>query len=864
MTTERYNPRESEPRWQTAWAGAQAFAAESNASKPKYYVLEMFPYPSGRIHMGHVRNYTMGDVLSRFMRARGYNVLHPMGWDAFGMPAENAAIERGIHPKSWTYDNIATMRGQLKSMGLSLDWSREFATCDPDYYRHEQAMFIDFLKAGLVERKVSMVNWDPVDHTVLANEQVIEGRGWRSGALVEKRELAQWFLKISDYSEELLTALDGLTRWPEKVRLMQANWIGRSEGMRFAFTLEDADGKVLDEKLTVYTTRHDTIFGASFCALSADHPFCIARESVTPGLKDFRREVAALGTSEESIERAEKKGCPLGLYARHPFRPDVRLPVYAANFVLMGYGEGAIFGCPAHDQRDLDFARKYGLPVIPVVAPKGTDPASFEIGDTAYLEKEGDQTVLINSDFLDGMTVPAAKAEIARCMEEAGIGARKVNYRLRDWGVSRQRYWGCPIPVIHCKTCGVVPVPKQDLPVTLPEDVSFDKPGNPLAHHPTWKKTKCPSCGGPAERETDTFDTFIDSSWYFARFCSPDAKQPVDPAAAKYWLPVDQYIGGVEHAILHLLYSRFYVRAMTLTGHLDIKEPFASLFTQGMVVHETYRTDAGEWVLPAEAVKKDDGWYRVGTDEKLTLGGIEKMSKSKKNVVDPEAIIEQYGADTARWFVLSDTPPERDIEWTEQGVEGAGRFTQRLWRLVNDVAAVTEGTHDASDAAAVALRRATHLAIHHVTEDLTGLRFNRAIARIYELANVLGPALQANHSPALRAALREAGEALVLLMAPMMPHLAEECWQLLGHKETMVVATAWPKADPVLIASDEVTIAVQVNGKRRDEIRLPKGLAAPKVEEAVLALDNVQRALGGKPVRKVIVVPDRIANVVSG
>ncbi|MGE3831720.1 MAG: leucine--tRNA ligase, partial [Parvibaculaceae bacterium] len=519
MTTERYNPRETEPRWQKAWAEARAFAAESTSSRPKYYVLEMFPYPSGRIHMGHVRNYTMGDVLSRFMRARGYNVLHPMGWDAFGMPAENAAIERGVHPKSWTYDNIAAMRGQLKSMGLSLDWSREFATCDPEYYRHEQAMFIDFMKAGLVERKVSMVNWDPVDQTVLANEQVIEGRGWRSGALVEKRELAQWFLKISDYSEELLTALDGLTRWPEKVRLMQANWIGRSEGMRFSFTLEDADGKPLDEKLTVYTTRHDTIFGASFCALSADHPLCVAREAVTPGLKEFRREVAALGTSEESIERAEKKGCHLQIYARHPFRPDVRLPVYAANFVLMGYGEGAIFGCPAHDQRDLDFARKYGLPVIPVVAPKGTDPASFVIGDTAYLEKEGDQTVLINSDFLDGMTVPEAKEDIARRMEKAGIGERKVNFRLRDWGVSRQRYWGCPIPVIHCPRCGVVPVRKSDLPVTLPEDVTFDKPGNPLFHHPTWKNTECPQCGSKATRETDTFDTFIDSSWYFARFC---------------------------------------------------------------------------------------------------------------------------------------------------------------------------------------------------------------------------------------------------------------------------------------------------------------------------------------------------------
>ncbi|WP_206530303.1 leucine--tRNA ligase [Nordella sp. HKS 07] len=868
LSTERYNPRETEPRWQKAWTDSHAFEARHDPARPKYYVLEMFPYPSGRIHMGHVRNYAMGDVLARFRRAAGYNVLHPMGWDAFGMPAENAAIERGVHPKSWTYDNIAAMRAQLKSLGLALDWSREIATCDPSYYRHEQAMFIDFMKAGLVERKVSMVNWDPVDQTVLANEQVIDGRGWRSGALVEKRELAQWFLKISDYSEELLRALDGLINWPEKVRLMQANWIGRSEGMRFSFVLEDETGRELKDRLTVYTTRHDTIFGASFCALSADHVLCRELEPTIPGLAEFRREVAALGTSEETIERAEKKGFPLKLYARHPFRKDVRLPVYAANFVLMGYGEGAIFGCPAHDQRDLDFARKYGLPVIPVVAPKGTDPNQFAVGNEAFLEKEGDHTVLINSDFLDGMTVPEAKEAIATRMEVMGIGERKVNYRLRDWGVSRQRYWGCPIPVIHCASCGVVPVPKHDLPVTLPEDVTFDKPGNPLMHHPTWKDTTCPACGGKARRETDTFDTFIDSSWYFARFCSPGADVPVDREEAKYWMPVDQYIGGVEHAILHLLYSRFYSRAMTLTGHLDMKEPFASLFTQGMVVHETYKTEAGEWVLPAEVVHQGDGFVHAKTGEKILAGGIEKMSKSKKNVVDPEAIIERYGADTARWFVLSDTPPERDIEWTETGVEGAWRFTQRVWRLVADVqqkgapkgTAVPEGVAGE----ALELRRATHMAIAAMTEDLNGLRFNRGIARIYELANALAAALQKNDlSDGMRFALREAGETFVVLMAPMMPHLAEECWLVLGH-ETLVVDQPWPKADPALTTSDEVTIAVQVNGKRRDEIRLPKGLPQAKVELAVLALENVKRALDGKPVRKVVVVPDRIANVVSG
>ncbi|MGE3872677.1 MAG: leucine--tRNA ligase [Parvibaculaceae bacterium] len=868
MTTDRYNPRETEPRWQKVWTDRRAFEARHDPSRPKYYVLEMFPYPSGRIHMGHVRNYTMGDVIARFRRAMGYNVLHPMGWDAFGMPAENAAIERGVHPKAWTYDNIAAMRGQLKSLGLAFDWSREFATCDPVYYRHEQEMFVDFMKAGLVERKVSMVNWDPVDQTVLANEQVIDGRGWRSGAVVEKRELAQWFLKISDFSEELLEALDGLTSWPEKVRLMQANWIGRSEGMRFCFTLENEKGETLEDKLTVYTTRHDTIFGASFCALSADHPLVRTLEPKVPGLAEFRREVAALGTSEESIERAEKKGFPLKLYARHPFRKDVRLPVYAANFVLMGYGEGAIFGCPAHDQRDLDFARKYGLPVIPVVAPKGTDPLQFAIGSEAFLEKDGDQTVLINSDFLDGMTVPEAKEAIARRMEAGGFGERKVNYRLRDWGVSRQRYWGCPIPVIHCPKCGVVPVPKQDLPVTLPEDVTFDKPGNPLIHHPTWKDTLCPACGARAQRETDTFDTFIDSSWYFARFCSPHARVPVDRAEAAYWMPVDQYIGGVEHAILHLLYSRFYARAMTLTRHLDLKEPFASLFTQGMVVHETYRTEGGEWVLPADVERRGEGYVHIATGEKILTGGIEKMSKSKKNVVDPEAIIDRYGADTARWFVLSDTPPERDIEWTETGVEGAWRFTQRIWRLVADIQQRGGGAdgHFPPDISsdAIELRRATHRTIEAVSQDLGALRFNRGIARIYELANALTAALQKNdRSNGMAAAIREAGKTFVILIAPMMPHLAEECWRLLGH-ETLVVDEPWPKADPALVTSDEVTIAVQVNGKRRDEIRLPKGLPQAKVETAVLALENVKRALDGKPVRKVIVVKDRIANVVSG
>ncbi len=857
MSIERYNPREVEPRWQQHWTANKSFEATEDATRPKYYVLEMFPYPSGRIHMGHVRNYTMGDVIARFRRALGYNVLHPMGWDAFGMPAENAAIDRGVHPKSWTYDNIATMKRQLQSMGLAIDWSREIATCDPSYYRHEQAMFIDFMRAGLVERKVSMVNWDPVDNTVLANEQVIDGRGWRSGALVEKRELAQWFLKITAYSDELLAALDGLDKWPEKVRLMQKNWIGRSEGMRFSFALENEAAELLDERLTVYTTRHDTIFGASFCAISADHELAKRLSDKDEGLAAFRRDVAALGTSEETIERAEKKGYPLSLYARHPFRPGVRLPVYAANFVLMGYGEGAIFGCPAHDQRDLDFARKYGLPVLPVVAPRGTDPETFKIGAEPFLEKEGDNTVLINSDFLDGMSVPDAKRDIATRMETMGIGERKVNFRLRDWGVSRQRYWGCPIPVIHCADCGIVTVPSQQLPVTLPEDVTFDRPGNPLEHHPTWKHVDCPQCGKPARRETDTFDTFIDSSWYYARFCSPHADVPVDKAAAKYWMGVDQYIGGVEHAILHLLYSRFYARAMTATGHLAIKEPFESLFTQGMVIHETFRTRSGEWVLPADAVHENGQWTHAQTGEPLEVGGVEKMSKSKKNVVDPDDIIARYGADTARWFMLSDTPPERDIEWTEAGAEGSWRFTQRIWRLVNEGATHAGG----SDAAAsLELRRAAHKSLHAVTEDLSALRFNRAIARIYELANALSAALAAGKANA--AAFKEAVELLVLMSAPMMPHLAEESWQAMG-KSGHVVDTPWPKADPALVADDQVTIAVQVNGKRRDEITVARDLSTAEVEALVLKLESVARSLEGRPVKKVIVVPGRIANIVG-
>ncbi len=871
MTSARYDPGEAEPRWQRTWEEHRCFEALEDRSKPKYYVLEMFPYPSGRIHMGHVRNYTMGDVIARYMRSRGFNVLHPMGWDAFGMPAENAAMERGVHPKHWTYQNIDAMRRQLKSMGLSLDWSREISTCDADYYRHEQEMFLDFLQAGLVERKTAMVNWDPVDQTVLANEQVIDGRGWRSGAEVEKREFAQWFLKITDYAEELLQALDSLPGWPEKVRVMQRNWIGRSEGLRFSFALEDEAGTPLPDRLMVYTTRHDTIFGATFCAVSADHTLTRDAARRSPEIERFRKECAALGTSEEAVEKAEKTGLPLGIYARHPFREGVRLPVYAANFVLMQYGEGAIFGCPAHDQRDLEYARKYGLPVIPVVAPRGTDEKRFEIGGEAFLDSEGDDTIMINSDFLNGLSVPEAKHEVADRLESMGVGERTVNYRLRDWGVSRQRYWGCPIPIIHCPACGAVPVPKGDLPVILPDDVSFDRPGNPLDRHATWKNVTCPGCGSAAERETDTFDTFMDSSWYFARFCSPHADVAVDQAAAAYWMPVDQYIGGIEHAILHLLYSRFFCRAMRRTGHLGLDEPFSSLFTQGMVIHETYRAANGEWVEPAQADKREDGVFHRETGERLALGPPEKMSKSRRNVVDPEEIIARYGADTARWFMLSDTPPERDIEWTESGVAGSWRFVQRLWRMINDIAErpgqtgaqETGAAETALSGTAFEIRRAAHQALHAVGSDIEALRFNRAIARIYELANVLQSGLQEPPSPGLNAALRESAEIIARIAAPMVPHLAEQCWRVLDQ-DGLVAQTPWPVADPALLVSDTVTMAVQVNGKRRAEIGIERGLGNDEVEAAVLKLDNVRRAIDGKPIRKVIVVPDRIVNVVTG
>ncbi|MFU0505061.1 leucine--tRNA ligase [Pseudaminobacter sp. NGMCC 1.201702] len=873
MATERYNPRAIEPKWQKAWEDRKLFETKNDDPRPKYYVLEMFPYPSGRIHIGHTRNYTMGDVVARYKRAKGFNVLHPMGWDAFGMPAENAAMQNKVHPKEWTYQNIATMRAQLKVMGLSIDWSREFATCDVDYYHRQQMLFLDFVAKGLVTRKSSKVNWDPEDMTVLANEQVIDGRGWRSGALVEQRELTQWFFKITDYAQDLLDSLDGLDGWPEKVRLMQQNWIGRSEGLTIRWALAEGTAPDGESELEVYTTRPDTIFGASFMAIAADHPLAKKAAANNPELAAFIEDVRHMGTSVAALETAEKKGMDTGIRVVHPFDENWTLPVYVANFVLMEYGTGAIFGCPSGDQRDLDFANKYGLPVVPVVMPEGENPATFQILEEAYV----DDGVMINSRFLDGMTPQAAFAEVAARLERRTIGnrpmgERKVNFRLRDWGISRQRYWGCPIPMIHCEDCGVVPVPKADLPVKLPDDIDFDKPGNPLDRHPTWRHVACPKCGKDARRETDTMDTFVDSSWYFARFTAPWENEPTDRKAANEWLPVDQYIGGIEHAILHLLYSRFFTRAMRDTSHVDLAEPFEGLFTQGMVVHETYRSEDGRWLAPTEVRLEQDGDERraieIVTGKPAEIGPLEKMSKSKKNTVSPEEITDGYGADTARWFMLSDSPPERDVEWTDEGAAGAHRFVQRVWRLVTTAADTLGGIApaSASEGQAGVVSKAAHKVLRAVGEDIEKLAFNRGVARVYELANALTAPLtqisEGKADPALKAATREGIDILVHLIAPMMPHLAEECWQVLGG-EGFVSEQPWPVFDPALVVDDQFTYPVQINGKKRGDLTIARDADQVAVQQAVLALDFVQKALEGKSPRKVIVVPQRIVNVVA-
>ncbi len=838
MTTDRFDPATADTRWQAAWDAAQVFRADSDSARPKSFVLEMFPYPSGRIHIGHVRNYTMGDVLARYKRMTGHEVLHPMGWDAFGMPAENAAMEKGVHPGGWTRENIATMKAQLKRLGFALDWSRELATCEPDYYGHEQALFLALYEAGLVYRKESEVNWDPVDMTVLANEQVIDGKGWRSGAQVERRKLSQWFLKITDFAAELLDGLGGLDTWPDKVRLMQENWIGKSTGLEFSFDLSNG------ETLPVYTTRPDTIFGATFVAIAPDHPLAQGVAAQNCDAAKFIELCKRGGTTAAELETAEKLGFDTGIGARHPFT-GAHLPVFIANFVLMDYGTGAIMAVPGHDQRDFEFATKYGLPIPRVVA------ASTAEADKPLTEADSGDGVLVNSDFLDGMAVEDAKREVIARLEAEGRGQGKTVWRLRDWGISRQRYWGTPIPFIHCDACGVVPVPRDQLPVVLPEDVDFKTPGNPLDRHPTWKHVDCPQCGGKARRETDTLDTFVDSSWYFLRFASQPADRPFDPEEVAKWLPVEQYIGGIEHAILHLLYARFWTRALAHIGMVEVTEPFASLFTQGMVTHETYSREEGGrtvYYAPEEISREAERALLTADGGAVEIGRVVKMSKSKKNVVDPDTIVARYGADAVRWFMLSDSPPERDLPWSEAGIEGCWRFVQRLWRLF--------AQHDAAAAGDdAALTRKRHQTVSAVARDIEALAFNKAVARIYELTSAVEKA------PA-SAARAEAIRTLALLTAPMMPHLAEEAWAAMGQSG-LVTQAAWPPVDPALLVEDEVTIALQHMGKLRDTITAPKGASKEALEALALASEKLQRSIAGAPVKKVIVVPDRLVNVVA-
>ncbi|MEZ5815293.1 MAG: leucine--tRNA ligase [Alphaproteobacteria bacterium] len=858
MTQEKYNIKECEKKWRARWDEAKCFEVTEDPSKEKYYVLAMLPYPSGRIHVGHVRNYTLSDVVARYKKAQGFNVLNPMGWDALGLPAENAAMERGTHPADWTYSNIEEMKRQLKAMGLAIDWSREVASCDPEYYKHEQKMFLDFYEKGLAYRKESVVNWDPVDNTVLANEQVVDGKGWRTGAPVERRTLSQWFLKITHYADDLLEALKDLPRWPEKVRIMQENWIGKSQGLQFKWDVIPQNGTRISNRseaeagnaeIEVFTTRPDTLFGASFIALAPDHPMAKKLAEGKDGFNEFLKQCQSVGTSEEAIAQAEKIGFDTGYKATHPLLPGQEFPIYIANFILMDYGTGAIFGVPGHDQRDFDFAKKYGLPIKEVISS-----GNSSIENEAYTGPGK----LVNSQWLDGREIEDAKAEVIKRCENIGNGFGTTQYRLRDWGISRQRYWGCPIPMVHCDKCGVVPVPEDQLPIELPMDINYDEPGNPLARHPTWKNTKCPKCGEKATRETDTCDTFFESNWYFLRYLDPcNEQRGFDKDKAAYWMPVDQYIGGIEHAVLHLLYARFCTRALADCGWLDVKEPFTGLFTQGMVTHETYQDEKGHWVTPAE--------YEALKDKsKIKVGPTIKMSKSKKNVIDPEDILGTYGADAARLFILSDSPPERDLQWTESGIEGAWKYINKLHRMImeqkDNLPAPGAPNPSKFSENASKLRSATHKAIAGVAKSIESFAMNKAVAQIRELSNAIQSFKPADDAD--RWVQREAFETLIKLFGPMMPHLAEELWAALGHK-TLLAQSPWPEVDESLLANDTVTIGVQVNGKMRAQITLAPDAAEDTAREAALAQDNVQKAMDGKEIRKFIYVPGKIVNVVA-
>ena len=843
---ERYNIKNVEKKWQDNWSSEKTNSVTIDKNKKKFYCLEMFPYPSGKIHMGHVRNYTIGDVLARYKQLRGYNVLHPMGWDSFGLPAENAARENNLHPKEWTKKNIETMKRQLKLLGLSLDWDREISTCDPKYYKHQQEFFLELFKKKLVYKKDTYVNWDPAEKTVLANEQVIDGKGWRSGVPVERKKLSQWFFNIKKFSQDLLNELEKLKNWPEKVKLMQKNWIGKSYGCEINFKINN---KKKSNKIKVFTTRPDTIFGASFIALSVDHPLAKSYEK-NKDFTSFKLKCSKMGITEEALANVEKIGFNTKLQAIHPLDNKIKLPIYIANFVLMDYGTGAIFGCPAHDQRDLDFANKYKLKVLPVVKPNNTNPDTFIIKNEAFT---GDG-ILFNSSFLNNLTVNQAIKKIIKIITKKKLGNKKITFRLKDWGVSRQRYWGCPIPIVYDKKGKAIPVNKKDLPILLPDDVSLDITGNPLKKHPTWKHTKL-SSGKKVVRETDTLDTFVDSSWYFLRFCSPKNKEyGYKLSDIKYWMPVDQYIGGVEHAILHLLYSRFFMRALAFKNKkFNYTEPFKSLFTQGMVCHETYKNEENQWLYPDEVEKNDNGNFVTKKDKKkVVIGSSEAMSKSRKNIVDPEEMINEYGADSIRWFMLSDSPPERDVQWSLEGVSAAFKFIQKLWKLNNDILYKINSTSESQDHA---LQKAVNKTVYNITKNLDNFQYNVVIANIHEIYNLLYDHVVNNQTS--NKTLKNEWEKITMLLMPLTPHLAHEFCEKLNKK------FYWPKYDPKLLKDENCTIVIQVDGRKRGTVEVPINSQEPIIIKKSKEVDNVSKNLNNSTIIKNIYIKNKLVNFIT-
>ena len=858
---DRFNPKSVDKKWQDIWDKQNLFLSKVDHSKEKYYILEMFPYPSGKIHMGHVRNYTLGDVVARYKRAQNYNVLHPMGWDAFGLPAENAAIQNKTSPSEWTYKNIDEMKRQLKLIGLSIDWSKEIATCDKTYFKHQQKLFKDLFDSKLVYKKESQVNWDPIEQTVLANEQVIDGKGWRSGAEVQRKKLSQWFFKITDFAEDLLDGLFELKNWPDKVKLMQENWIGKSIGCELELEIYDSKFKSLNQKLQIYTTRPDTIFGATFCAISPEHPFNDQHCEQNINLKNFKKKYESTNLTEETLAKTEKEGIRLDFYVKHPLIKDKFLPIYVANFILMNYGSGAIYGCPAHDQRDLDFAIKYDLEVIPVILPNNVKIDDFKIESEAYT---GDGT-LINSNFLNELTIKQAQEAVIKDLESKKIGNKKINYRLRDWGISRQRYWGCPIPIIYREDGEVICLSDKDLPIELPENIDLSKSGNPLENHPTWKYTTCPDTGMNAIRETDTLDTFVDSAWYFLRFCSPsNDNEPFSKDEVDYWMPVDQYVGGVEHAILHLLYSRFFTRALNKNGSIEFKEPFDGLFTQGMVCHETFRLKTGEWIMPKDVYEKDNAYFQEKTGKEVICGPSESMSKSKKNVVDPEDIINNYGADTARLFMLSDSPPERDISWSLSGINGAYKFVQKFWRTIKNCENVFEVNinNKPKDFSKNSenFRKSVHKNLKSITNSIDNFQMNVSVAKIHELTNELS-LFDCNEFDE-KWSKKEALLILIRIIEPFMPHLAEECWKHIGNSKS-IIHESWPAYEEALLNDDEKTIVLQINGKKRAELKMLNQSSEEEVFNNFMKLDNIKKLIQDESsIKKIVFIKNKILNIV--